>query len=154
MDKKNSYDDWWLPSDMENMGYFFEFCNNYTKEYFDTYVDAEKFTTAFMKSNCRHEMETGHPKLLSQAAVDTLRNYVEVDLNSDLSEFTVEEPVGYRVDQMYWVGWMYAYIHFEYDIPSAELVNRLPVKEMLRLYGLGHEMSKELFLDKVKEALV
>ena len=45
--------------------------------------------------------------------------------------------------QLYWAGWMYAYIHFMSKERSRTIIEKLPLKEMLIEYKLGHEMSKE-----------
>ena len=86
-EKKNSYDKFWLYKDMENMGYIFEYCDNYCKKLFDKDVNKVDFIKAFMNSKCRYEMETGHPTLLSHSAYDTVEDFVEVDLDGKLDKF-------------------------------------------------------------------
>lgn len=51
--------------------------------------------------------------------------------------------------QLYWVGWMYAYIHFMSKERSRTIIEKLPLKEMLIEYKLGHEMSKETYYQKI-----
>ena len=109
------YDEFWLSKDMENMGYFFEYCDIYCKEILEDdkiVLDKEKFIEAFMKSDCRALMEVGHM-------------------------------------QLYWAGWMYAYIHFMSKERSRTIIEKLPLKEMLIDYKLGHEMSKETYYQKI-----
>ena len=96
-------------------------------------------------------METGHPMLLSQAAIDTVEDYVEVDLNSDLREFIKQEEREFKHNQLYWTGWMYAYIHYEKDILSKDLIEIIPLEDMLSIYYLGHEMDYSVVLDKLED---
>lgn len=152
MEKKNSYDEWWLRKDMDNMGYLFEYCDEYCEKLTGKHINKLKFLNRFMRSNIRYEMETGHPMLLSESAYDSVRRFIEVDLEDNISEFTSSrnEDEVYCHYQMYWVGWMYAYIHFEEDILSSELVEKLPIEEMLELYYLGHEMDRKAVLERVR----
>lgn len=147
------YDEFWLSKDMENMGYFFEYCDKYCKEILKDdklVLDKEKFIEAFMKSDCRALMELGHPTLLSQAAYDTVRDFIQVDNNCDIEMFRLKgRQPEYKHMQLYWVGWMYAYIHFMSKERSRTIIEKLPLKEMLIEYKLGHEMSKETYYQKI-----
>ncbi len=147
------YDEFWLSKDMENMGYFFEYCDEYCKEILKDYtfvLDKEKFIESFMKSDCRALMEVGHPTLLSQAAYDTVKNFIQVDNNNDIKTFQLKgEQPEYEHMQLYWVGWMYAYIHYRSKERSKSIIEKLPLKEMLIDYKIGHEMSKETYYRKI-----
>nr|WP_304579529.1 hypothetical protein [uncultured Acetatifactor sp.] len=147
------YDEFWLSKDMENMGYFFEYCDIYCKEILEDdkiVLDKEKFIEAFMKSDCRALMEVGHPTLLSQAAYDTVRDFIQVDNNYDIEMFRLKgRQPEYKHMQLYWAGWMYAYIHFMSKERSRTIIEKLPLKEMLIDYKLGHEMSKETYYQKI-----
>lgn len=147
------YDEFWLDKDMENMGYFFEYCDRYCREILGEHtftLDKEKFIESFMKSNCRALMEVGHPTLLSQAAYDTVKNFIQVDCNNDMEAFRLRKELPqYQPMQFYWIGWMYAYIHFRSKERSRTIIKKLPLKEMLIDYHIGHEMSKEAYYKKI-----
>ena len=150
----NCYDEWWLPRDMENMGYIFEYCDKYCKELFNVEIDKYKFLDTFMRSEIRKQMESGHPMLLSQSGRDTVRKFVLVDLDENLDIYKGESK-NIIENQWYWVGWIYAYIHYKSKLSSKKIVNRLPLKKMLKMYYLGHEQSKETFYDRlVRENLI
>lgn len=152
LDEFICYDEFWLSKDMENMGYFFEYCEEYCQEIYNQafILDKEKFLTAFMESDCRALMEIGHPSLISQAAYDTVRDFIEVDYDNNIEIFRLKEkqPV-YRHMQFYWIGWMYAYIHFMSKERSKIIVEKLPIKEMLIDYKIGHEVSKENYYGRI-----
>lgn len=143
----HTYDDFWLKSDMENMAYLFEYCDKYCKQLFRTTIDKEKFLNKFMRSDIRKEMEAGHPKLLSQSAIDFVEDYIEVDCDGDVKQFKCapKQCKKYIHNQMYWIGWMYAYLHHKENIPFEDLVELLTIKDMLDYYYFGHELDLETF---------
>ena len=150
----NCYDDWWLPRDMENMGYIFEYCDKYCKELFNVEIDKYKFLDTFMRSEIRKQMESGHPMLLSQSGRDTVRKFVLVDLDGNLDIYKGKSQ-NIIENQWYWVGWIYAYIHYKSKLSSKKIVNRLPLKKMLKMYYFGHEQSKETFYERlIRENLI
>ena len=147
------YDECWLDKDMENMGYFFEYCDEYCKEICKDnsfILDKERFLEAFMRSDCRALMEVSHPTLLSQAAYDTVKDFIEVDNGNNIEKFRLKgfQP-DYKHMQLYWAGWMYAYIHFRSKMCSNMIIEKLPLKEILIDYRAGHEMSKEAYYQKI-----
>lgn len=155
MDKKNSYDLFWLDEDIMTMGCMFEYSNIYANQLYGYQgeFDRIKFAEVFMNSGIRAFMETGHPGLLSEAVEDVFVNYVDVDLHKDLEQFRPKEPLpSLHENQLYWVGAMYAYMHYEEDIRSSDLIKKLPLKEMLHFYITGHQLDYAGAYDKLKEA--
>lgn len=147
------YDEWWLPKDMERMGYMFEYCDTECLNRYNTKIDKIKLMTAFMNSDFRELMEQGHPKFLSQASTDSLKQWIQTDYNNDIEEFVTKKDLEFEHNQMYWVGWIYAYIHFASKLPSKELVKALPIETMIEQYYTGHEVSKENYYDKIKDII-
>lgn len=155
--KKHTYDDFWLGKDMENMGHMFEYCDKFSREvYHKKYFYKLKFIKNFMKSNIRKEMEDNHPRLLSQSARDSFIKYIEVDCDGNIEQY-IDKQASSKEDyvdhQLYWVGWAYAYIHHNADIPFAELIEKIPIETMLDWYYAGHEMNISVFYERVKESL-
>lgn len=151
---KRSYDKWWLSKDMENMGFLFEYCDKYCHELYGVNIDKIKLLTAFMNSRFRRTMELGHPRLLSQSAKDSLIQWISVDYNNNLSEFSIKRAkYVYEYNQFYWIGWMYAYLHFKTGLSSKTIVSRLPIETMINHYYLGHEMSKESYYSRAGNKL-
>ena len=147
------YDEFWLDKDMENMGYLFEYCEAYCREILGDeqfLLDKELFIESFMKSDCRALMEIGHPTLLSQAAYDTAKDFIEVDNENEMAAFRLRgKQQEYARYQLYWAGWMYAYIHFQSKERSKNIIEKLPLHEILTDYKIGHEMSKEAYYSKI-----
>lgn len=151
--RRKTYNSFWLRSDMENMGYMFEYCDEYCMRLYKANIDKEKLLNKFMKSDIRKEMEFGNPKLLSQAAIDSLELFVNVDCGG-IEEFRTDKKVRYRENQMYWIGWAYAYIHHKECIPFSELVDIITIEEMKDLYRVGHEMDIDVFREKIRGRLL
>lgn len=152
-DKKNSYDLFWLEHDMENMAYLFEFCDKYFEELYGVEIDRMKFVVDFMKSEMREYMETGNPRMLSQSAKDSIRMYVRTYMKGDIEQYKREEDsddLYLESYQMYWVGQMYALIHYEEDILSYDLMEILPLHEMLHNYICGHQMDEYAYLKRLE----
>lgn len=148
------YDEWWLSKDMENMGYIFEYCVKYCIELYNVYIDKKRFLNDFMCSNIRREMETGHPRLLSQSAFDTIKAFVKYEKRNRIEQYKsgdFNEYEEYGFNQFYWVGWMYAYIHFCTKLSSRNIIARISLDEMLDLYYLGHEMDKTVFFEHIRD---
>ncbi len=149
-EKVNSYCILYLWEDMQNMGEIFEYCNTYIKKEYDVDIDEIKLLTAYMKSLNRGAMELGHPRLCSQAPKSTLRMFVNIDLEGNLEPFKRTEEHYFEENQLYWVGYMYAYLHYHEDIKSIDLVEIMPIEDMLDFYITGHQLSESGFYKRVK----
>ncbi len=148
--KQNCYDIVYLWEDMENMGDMFEYCNKFIKDKFGVEIDEIKFLTAYMKSLNREAMEQGHPRLCSQAPESTLHMFVTIDLEGNLEAFKRTEEYYFEESQLYWVGWIYAFLHYEEDIKSKDLVEILTIEDMLDFYITGHQMAESTFYNRIK----
>ena len=42
------YDKWWLSKDMDNMGYLFEYCDDYCEKLYNVKIDKNKLLKAFI----------------------------------------------------------------------------------------------------------
>lgn len=153
-DKKNSYDKFWLVPDMENMAYFFEYAPKLAMMLYNTdNLDRVTFLSAFMTSRFRRMMEEGHPRFLSQAAIDSFKMYVDVDFDGDLSRFVKVNQPQYAPNQWFWIGEMYAYVHYMADMHSTDIIRKLPIPYMLQQYSCGHTMSYEQYFEKLANRL-
>jgi len=150
MKLRKCYDEFWLPYDMQKMGYIFEECEAYVKEICGVDIDKVKFLTAFMKSGIRRVMESGHACLISQSSYDTIEQYIEVDCNGDVSQWR-GIPLELDYNHWYWVGHTYSYVHFRSKMLSADLVDRLPIETLLNGYIWGHQMGEEAHYQRVLE---
>jgi len=50
-----------------------------------------------------------------------------------------------------WIGEFYAYYQWQYGIPSAEVVSRVPLDFLKKAYGGLHDLNLDLAVRKVGE---
>lgn len=143
----------WLSKDMQNMGYIFEYCNKYCENIYGVSIDREKFIKSFMKSAIRKEAEAGNPSLLAQSAIDTVQKFIDEDCEKNIEQFKGKKSKQYSMNQLYWAGMIYAYLHYAENKSSSELEKIIPLEKMLDYYYLGHEMDVETFHDHIKPVL-
>lgn len=136
--------DLYLDDDMESMGYLFEFCDEYAKKRYKKRINKEKFVDVFMKAPIRRAMDEWHPKLMSQAAEDTFVNFVDVDLDGDISPIAGKETARYHDYEMFWIGQMYAFAkNKRRTVHMIDIYKQFPLDEMRRIYVCGHQLEFE-----------
>lgn len=139
----------YLEQDMRNQGYLFEHILEICKG-----IDLEWFVETFMMGLTRSQLDEAHPKLLNEAAEDLFDHFILFDLGDNKSKVKRSaKRYNFRENELYWVGWMYAYLQYKADTSSSKVYQAIPFIDMLGLYKLGHEMSKEVFFDKQKGRL-
>ena len=74
--------DLYIQDEFDNIGSLFEKCSQLAKKDYGVQISRSKFIETFMNSHIRKLLDEWHPKLISQAATDTFRAFVEVDLNN------------------------------------------------------------------------
>lgn len=156
MNKKYSYDKFWLRSDMNSLAALFEYSDVYARRKYNFIGKFDKilFVEVFMNSRLRELMEVGHPTLLSEASIDTFEKFIDVDCDGSLKQFrTIERLPSLHKDQLFWVGEAYAYIHYYADLPSKIIVQHLPIEYMLQQYITGHQVSFANFFERIKPIL-
>lgn len=139
----------YLEQDMKNQGYLLEHILEICKG-----IDLEWFIETFMTGLTRSQLDEAHPKLINEAAEDLFDHFIFFDLGEDKSKIRRRDrSYNFSENELYWIGWMYAYIQYEADMSSKRVYEAIPFRKMLSLYKLGHEMSKEAFFDKIKNWL-
>ena len=128
-------------SDAENMGYLLEYVNEFAIEKYGKEICVEKFIDSFMKSHIRSLMDGWHPRLMSQAAVDTFMAYVEVDLHDDLSSIEGENKYGYNDCELMWIGMTYAILKNKLHTNMIEVYKYFSLEDMKHLYICGHQLE-------------
>lgn len=106
--------------------------------------DTEDFIVRYMSSDTRKAIDEG------QAYVATMdyklwAYFVENDGFMPKKGLTIE---GFLPE---WIGEFYAYYQWHYNIPSAELVKRVPVGFLKKAYAGLHDVELELAVKKVGE---
>ena len=134
---------------MRNQGYLFEHIVEICEG-----IDIEWFIHTFMNGKTRMYLDEAHPRFLNEAASDLFDHFVMVDLDNDRTKIRkTKKRFRLSTNELYWVGWMYAYMQYKADKQSKAIYKIFTSERMLELYSPGHEMSKETFYDKIKQEL-
>ncbi|WP_281071794.1 hypothetical protein [Succinivibrio dextrinosolvens] len=105
--------------------------------------DTVDFISAYMKSETRKSIDE------SQAYVNTMdyKSLWDYFLKTDRYELKKGRALsGFIPD---WIGEFYAYYQWFFAIPSAEIINKVPVDFLIKAYPGLHDLELELAVKKV-----
>ena len=138
MVRKNINTDWeiFYSQDMKQMGGLFEIA--YNRGY-----NMNVFIPTFMNSKTRELMDNWHPAL-SNGPIHYIISWF-IDEVGDIEK----SDLCYPENCMRWVGMMYAYLIYYTSMSSKELINEIPLDDMLHYYITGHQMEFKTYADKL-----
>ncbi len=135
-----AYSDAYLDEVVENQGKLFDYvAYNYSDK------DTEDFINTYMTSSTRKYIDEAMAYLNTMDAKE-LWNYFINHENYNLKDG--EAMQGFMPD---WIGEFYAYYQWYYNIPSAELVKKIPVSFLKKAYYGLHDLDLDLAVKKVGE---
>lgn len=134
------YDEIYLTQVVETQGKFFESLQD-----LDPPVDSQRVIDDYMRSDLRRQLDEGHAYFLTLGAKDLqTRLFQEVG-----GEPRAGEPLrGFLPN---WIGRFYAYCQWYWNVPSAAIVEKLPVADMTSLYRGAHDLDLALAVRKIGE---
>ena len=136
-----AYSEAYLSDVVENQGKLFDFvAHNFPES------DTTDFIQTYMQSKTRKSIDE------SQAYVNTMnaRELWEYFLDTEQYKLRPGKALaGFIPD---WIGEFYAYFQWYYNIPSAEVVKRIPVDFLEKSYYGLHDLELELAVQKVGRA--
>lgn len=106
-------------------------------------MDTEEFITSYMKSGTRKSIDEGQAYVLTMSAAELWEYFRETEGYSLKLGKALE---GFMPD---WIGEFYAYYQWFYDIPSSELVDKIPLDFLRRAYWGLHDLDLDLAVQKV-----
>ena len=106
-------------------------------------VDTEEFISSYMGSKTRRFIDQGMAYVNTMDAPTLLEYYEKTDCIPFVSGCAMK---GFLPA---WIGEFYAYYQWYYNIPSAELVERIPVAKLVSMYPGLHDYELELAVEKV-----
>ena len=133
-----AYSEAYLNDVVENQGRLFDFV---AQEYPDK--DTEAFINAYMASRTRKSIDEAQAYVNTMDARE-LRAYFIRTENYHLKD---GEAMGGFMPA--WIGEFYAYYQWFYNLPSAELVKRIPVSFLKKAYAGLHDLDLDLAVKKV-----
>ena len=133
-----AYSKAYLDEIVENQGKLFDYV---ATTYPDMYT--EDFIRSYMKSNTRKYVDE------AQAFVCTMdaRTLWDFFLQTDRYELKKGQSLGGFVPD--WIGEFYAYYQWKYNIPSREVVEKVPPEYLKKAYAGLHDLDLELAVKKV-----
>ena len=105
--------------------------------------DTEEFITAYMKSKTRKSIDEAQAYVNTMDTMDLWAYFLETD------QYTLKNGNGLSAFMPDWIGEFYAYYQWYYNIPSSELVVKIPVDFLKKAYYGLHDLQLDLAVKKV-----
>lgn len=135
-----AYAEEYLVDVVDNQGKLFDF---FAYSYPD--CSTKDFITSYMSSSTRKAIDEG------QVYVNTMDYKTLWEYFSKKDNYTPEKGFSIEGFLPEWIGEFYAYYQWYYDIPSSELVKKIPVDFLIKAYAGLHDLELELAVEKVGE---
>lgn len=133
-----AYQEAYLSDVVENQGKLFDFISqNYPQK------DTVDFINAYMASKTRKNIDESQAYVNTMSAAE-LWDYFRKTEGYQLKEGKALE--GFLPD---WIGEFYAYYQWYYNIPSSEVVKKVPVDFLVKAYAGLHDLDLALAVQKV-----
>ncbi len=133
-----AYSDAYLGDVVENQGKLFD----YIAQSFPD-KDTEEFINVYMSSKTRKSIDE------SQAYVNTMDAQELWRYFSDTENYSLKSGKALGGFMSSWIGEFYAYYQWYYNIPSAEIVKKIPVDFLEKAYYGLHDLELSLAVQKV-----
>lgn len=135
-----AYSESYLSDVVENQGKLFDlFAQSYPDK------DTVDFIEFFMESGTRKNIDEAMAYVNTMDAPTLLSYFFEKEKYEPISG---ESLGGFAPD---WIGEFYAYYQWYYNVSSAEIVKKIPVKYLMKAYHGLHDLDLELAVQKVGE---
>ena len=137
----HAYDKIYLDKARTALGRMFDFA------VYDLNYDIATFFELFIKSGVAARFETGDFTLLAGMSGVELTYEVLEQSGTELPRITPNYTI--NRSEEYWTGWALAYYQWETSMSFAEIVQYVPIKDIIALYSPYHEMDIRQFVDKM-----
>lgn len=136
-----AYSEVYLNDVVENQGKLFDFVAHTFPD-----KDTENFINTYMVSKTRKNIDE------AQAYVNTMeaQELWEYFLNTE--QYTLQSGKSLDGFMPDWIGEFYAYYQWYYNMPSAEVIKKVPIDFLKKAYYGLHDLELDLAVQKVGEA--
>ena len=114
---------------------------------YDLKYDISEFFDLFISSGVAERFETGDfSVIVGMSGVELAYKVLE---QSGVERERVNPNYTASRSEEFWLGWALAYYQWETSLRFAEIVQYVPIKDMIALYMPYHEMDIRQFVDQV-----
>ena len=136
-----AYADAYLNDVVENQGKLFDFiAQNFPNS------NTEDFINAYMTSKTRKSIDE------SQAYVNTMDAKELWDYFQKTDNYVLKPGKAIEGFMPDWIGEFYAYYQWYYNIPSSEVIKKIPLSFLKKAYYGLHDLDLDLAVKKVSAA--
>ena len=133
-----AYADVYLNDVVENQGKLFDYvAQNFQDK------DTDDFINAYMNSKTRKSIDE------AQAYVNTMDVKTLWKYFCDTEHYKMKSGKSMQGFMPEWIGEFYAYYQWYFNLPSADVVNRIPLEFLKKAYYGLHDLELELAVQKV-----
>ena len=137
-----AYDEAYLSDVVENQGKLFDLVSqNYPDK------NTVDFINAYMTSKTRKNIDE------SQAYVNTMDAAELWDYFRETEGFKLKDGKALQGFLPDWIGEFYAYYQWYYNLPSSEIIKKVPADFLIKAYAGLHDLDLELAVKKVGAAV-
>ncbi|MCL2775166.1 MAG: hypothetical protein FWD71_17730 [Oscillospiraceae bacterium] len=112
-------------------------------------ADVKWFIEKYMRSDIRRLLDSANPKLAAKPAPELIHAFINRECGGEYQRG--EEWWGFLPQ---WVGEIYSLYQWKYEVPSAQLIELLPLSDMERMYIPGHQMGWEAAVNKIHNVVL
>jgi hypothetical protein len=134
-----AYDELYVGQIMRNQGKMFFYLREELPD-----ADEKWFIEKYMRSDIRRLLDGANPKLAAKPAPELLHAFIDRECGGDYQRG--EQWGGFLLQ---WVGEIYSLYQWKFNVPSAELIDILPLSDMERMYIPGHQMGWDAAVNKI-----
>ena len=133
-----AYADVYLNDVVESQGKLFDFVAQSFPD-----KDTKDFIQTYMVSKTRKSVDEAKAYVITMGA-EELWNYFSKTEGYELKEGNALQ--GFLPD---WIGEFYAYYQWYYNVPSSELIQKVPIDFLVKAYFGLHDLELDLAVKKV-----
>ena len=133
-----AYAEAYLSDVVENQGKLFDMV---AQDYPDK--DTKDFISVYMLSKTRKCIDEGKAYVNTMDAKELLKYFTSTENYALKAGKAIE---GFAPD---WIGEFYAYYQWYYNIPSAEIIKKIPLDFLMKAYHGLHDLELDLAVKKV-----
>lgn len=137
-----AYNEMYLDDAMRGLGEAVDFAVN------DCGIEPDRFMGMFVTSGLADQFGHGVPKYVCGLSGTELA--CEVFDRVGLCPVMPEKEVFYDMSEAYWSGWVLAYYQWQRNLRFKEILQYLPMTEILKLYPVLHEASEDKFVESAE----